>query len=658
MRGDRKKKAFGFKKGCSPWNKGLKSDSHFHVDAEPKRSVIRLTEDEFPVSTRPTADGSELRRDVMLLRPRTSRSQPGAKQEENSNCHGMRLVDKQEMASSINVALESHRQKSTECHQPNLIVADERKMGLCWKMSFKCNNCSFITPLLKLYKEAESSKRGPKPATTNLSLAVGLQDAPMGNSKFRYILASMDIPPPAKSSMQKTSNTVGSAIKELNDRDMSKKICLVKDISRKRGNPGNSINIAVDGRYNSSVISSRKKSGQNASQSIAVACETMTERQYILAAAVQNKLCWTGAWLRGKGYHVECPGGHAGCTANTYRQAPLSEYELGKSIGQTLAAESALVRYVTTDGDSRSAAGVTEAMRLLDPMWKVERQADPIHLGQAQFRYCYNANFSNGMFPGAKTRDQRQEQQKGLSQDIKARCSCILKEMIKRHAGDMTFIKKQLPHVLDATVNCYAGDCSKCRRYSYVCSGGVTNNWWNRSVFLGSYRITSLNLDKNDKKLLNDIVKMRIGVSAIEEVKSGTSTQKCEAVNRAISVSLPKNNDFSRNIHGRLSSTIHRLNNGLADSLVAKLDRVGVRLSKKTSQSLHQMQREETYQRHYSKKPDTIKRKLQSKGRQLQEHLKFKKTHTVQSDYRRGQLDPKPSTSKGDNSDHAYSQLN
>ena len=284
-------------------------------------------------------------------------------------------------------------------------------------------------------------------------------------------------------------------------------------------------------------------------------------------------------------------------------------------------------------------------------------QAHPFQLCQAQLRYCYRANFSNGIFPGAKPRDQRQEKQKGLSQDTKARCSCIIKEMVKRHAGEMTFIKKQLPHVLDATVNCYAGDCSKCRRYSYVCSGGVTNNWWNRSVFLGSYRITSLNLDKNDKKLLNDIVKMRISVSAIEEIKSGTSTQKCESVNRAISVSLPKNNDFSRNIHGRLSSTIHRLNNGLGVSLVEKLGCVGVRLSKKTSQSLHQMQREEMYQRRYSKKVDTIKRKLQSKGRQLQEHLKFKKTHSVQGDYRRGQLDPKPSTSKGENSEHSYSQL-
>ena len=657
MRGDRKKKLAWFKQGHSPWNKGLKFDNSCHVDTEPKRSITRLTVDEFPVTSRPTADGSELSGNAMLLRPSASATSSTMKKIDDKNsCSGMRIVDSEEMSGAFNNAYRIHRQEANECEQPNFHVAEERKVGLCWKVSLKCDNCSFITPFYKLYKEVSSSKRGPNAATANVSLAVGLQDTPIGNTKCRYLLTSIDIPPPARSSMQRTSNTVGSAIKQLNDDDMSEKINKVKEINRKRGNPENAINIALDGRYNSSTIASRKKAGQNASQSIAIACETITEKQYIIAAAVQNKLCWTGAWLRGKGYDVTCPGGHAGCTANTYRHAPLSEYELGKSIGETLNAESAFVRYVTTDGDSRSAAGVSEAMRLLDPMWKVERQADPTHLGQAQFRCCYKAHFSNGMFPSAKTRDQRHEQQKALSQDIKARCNFILKELMRIHTGDMNTIKKYLPRVLDATVSCYAGDCSKCRRYSYVCSGGVTNNWWNRSMFLSSHRITNLCLQENDKQLIFDIVKMKISVSAIEQMKLGTSTQKCEAVNRSISVSLPKNNDFARNIHGRLSSTIHRLNNGVADSAEKKLGCLGIRLSEKAANSLHQMQREETYQRQYSKKPETVKRKLLSKGRQLHEHLKYKKTHSTKSDYRKGQLDPTPTTSKGGNSDHTYSE--
>ena len=68
------------------------------------------------------------------------------------------------------------------------------------------------------------------------------------------------------------------------------------------------------------------------------------------------------------------------------------------------------------------------------------------------------------------------------------------------------------------------------------------------------------------------------------------------------------------------------------------------------------MQREETYQRQYSKKPETVKHKLSSKGRQLQEHLQYEKTHSTRSDYWKGLLNPTPSTSKGDNHDHSYSK--
>ena len=83
---------------------------------------------------------------------------------------------------------------------------------------------------------------------------------------------------------------------------------------------------------------------------------------------------------------------------------------------------------------------------------------------------------------------------------------------------------------------------------------------------------------------------------------------------------------------------------------------MGVRLSEKTTYSQQLMQKEETYQRQYSKKPETVKHKLLSKGRQLQEHLQYKKTHSTKSDYRKDQLDSIPSTSRGDKHDQSYSK--
>ena len=64
------------------------------------------------------------------------------------------------------------------------------------------------------------------------------------------------------------------------------------------------------------------------------------------------------------------------------------EYERGKDIGEQLTRKDIFVQYVTTDGDWQSAAGVAAAMKVMNPLWKTQRQADPIHLGQAQFREC------------------------------------------------------------------------------------------------------------------------------------------------------------------------------------------------------------------------------------------------------------------------------
>ena len=121
-------------------------------------------------------------------------------------------------------------------------------------------------------------------------------------------------------------------------------------------------------------------------------------------------------------------------------------------------------------------------MQALDPMWKVERLADPTHLGKAQFRKSNSAKFSESMFPG-RTRLMRAHSQKIFSQDLKARSSLIFKDLMKLHNGNMDIITKRLPAVLDAIVSCYSGDCSKCKQHSVVCSRGDSNNWWTRSLF-------------------------------------------------------------------------------------------------------------------------------------------------------------------------------
>ncbi|KAL5008429.1 hypothetical protein ScPMuIL_014010 [Solemya velum] len=100
---------------------------------------------------------------------------------------------------------------------------------------------------------------------------------------------------------------------------------------------------------------------------------------------------------------------------------------MGKDIGKDLATQNMLVRYITTDGDARSADGMSEAMKILDSMLKVQRLADPTHLGQGQFNRCLRANFSPTMFSGS-TRGSKKEAQKIPSQDGIAVVRSILRK--------------------------------------------------------------------------------------------------------------------------------------------------------------------------------------------------------------------------------------
>ncbi|ESO82680.1 hypothetical protein LOTGIDRAFT_229745 [Lottia gigantea] len=286
------------------------------------------------------------------------------------------------MVEMWNIAIQTHADEEAEvCAVPQFKINTEEKWGIGWKYSLKCLNCGYISPVVKLYREITTGKRGRKAAAVNINLQAGLLDMPLGNSRTRLLLADLDITPPAESGMSKLSSYVSSKTTDLNNESMRTKVEEVKNVNRRRGasNP-NVINVALDGRYNCLTIGHSKKPGQGASQSIGI------------------------AWV--------------------------------------------LIKFATTDGDSTSATGIEEAMRTLHPMWKVERLADPAHLSASQFRQCFKAYFSDGMFRG-KTKVEKTNQKKTLSQDIKSRYSGpkVIQYLAARLCGDYSSIHSCLREI-------------------------------------------------------------------------------------------------------------------------------------------------------------------------------------------------------------------
>ena len=167
------------------------------------------------------------------------------------------------------------------------------------------------------------------------------------------------------------------------------------------------------------------------------------------------------------------------CTATLRADENLSEFDIGKDIGKQFGSQNVAVRYVVTDGDARSAEGVRAGMSVAGmPCEQVDRQADTTHLEQALFRNVIKATFSARMFPGA-TAATRKEQRKMFALDVKVGCHRIHSDMHRMYNGNVTKVASLMPRVIETTLDCYGGDCKKCRYSSVVCSGGK-GNWWKK----------------------------------------------------------------------------------------------------------------------------------------------------------------------------------
>ena len=94
--------------------------------------------------------------------------------------------------------------------------------------------------------------------------------------------------------------------------------------------------------------------------------------------------------------------------------------------------------------------------------------------------------------------------------DVKSRCHRIHSTLSDRHAGDNRKITSLMPRVIEATLDCYSGDCHKCRYHSIVCAGGKNNNWWHTSMWLQCGHISHVNMTDTDRVTLRKVMENRI----------------------------------------------------------------------------------------------------------------------------------------------------
>ena len=75
----------------------------------------------------------------------------------------------------------------------------------------------------------------------------------------------------------------------------------------------------------------------------------------------------------------------------------------------------------------------------------------------------------------------------------------ILKHMSEKFNADTDHMKREMPSVINAVLQCYGGDCSDCvEKSAGTCAGGDSDNWFVRSRFFRENGITALYPSETD----------------------------------------------------------------------------------------------------------------------------------------------------------------
>lgn len=564
------------------------------------------------------------------------------------------LVEKRRLMDSINDAIKEH--STLPCMDMNLDLVEFMPWGHYVKAKVRCTNCGYQSDKhRKLYHEVEKEGPGPKEATGNLRLQYLLQEMPIGNEKARLVLAALGIRAGSLSGMQQNANKVGEATVDLNNEDMARWTEEVKEVLQCRGiDDANIISASFDARYDGASLKSWVTPGPGANAATGVIVENITNGKKVIAMHHINKRCPLGTRLRSKGLAAKCGAGedsHDRCTANMPYAENISEKQMAKEMVTHLNNEHDIViSHFTTDSDGLAAQGVKEAYEEKGITQVLTEYKDPIHLAGSQRRRIMNHKFQAGTFIPVKSRGPWKSQEirkckQALAHDVQERCAKTVTQVFNHYNHDIKKIRARIDGIVDYMMLCYKGSHKTCQTAVLAkltgCTGAKGKTWYDLSDHLSGQMIAYLQLTEEDELFLRSVIGLKLSPEGLENIAQLTSTQKAEAVNRAINMSDPKNNHWARNSAARNAAAVHRINNGPLKSIEAKLDhgRCSLPENSPAKKAILNYGKRQTYAREYQRQETSQLRARQLKKEKIQSYYDTNfKRHNL-PDYLKYQLD-------------------
>ena len=306
-----------------------------------------------------------------------------------------------------------------------------------------------------------------------------------------------------------------------------------------------------------------------------------------------------------------------------------------------------------TDGDSKAHHAADQLYQEQIATIKPKHQFCTTHLRKNHAKTIKNSKFSPVVFPGRNASD-RKTMQTRLSYDLSIRCHLEHVAAYTDFKGNPDLVAEKMKTIVKILPKCYQGDHIACKSGVYCCAGYTNKHWFIDNTYIKENDFKLDLCNPTDEAEFNKCVLYRLGERNLDRVMHLRNTQKCEACNRAINSSAPKNITFSRNYKARVASAIKRVNRGIGQAIHSQVLCVGGQISGGTrvSKMLLMLQKKAVERKLY----DRSQRKREKRVRKRKTMYRLYEEVKAEKCYKSGiALDPKKITSHL--KDHPYAQL-
>ncbi len=344
------------------------------------------------------------------------------------------------------------------------------KWGIAFSGRLKCSvDCGYISSdQKKFYQEVERKGKGRKAAKVNTQLQVVLTKHPIGNVAIRDLFASIDMPTPCESSMQKTANKVGDAFYDITKQQLEKNRDLVKTAMKLRshGHVRNEMPLIVaqsDVAYNNPIKG--RKFYQPGTQAWApcFAGEPGLESTPI-AFSTRSKVCSCQLNRMNKMHKSDCrlnfPPNEAMGNA---------EYQLGKDLATELVTGDSPIgiRTLVTDGDSHLQKGMQDIMS--EHEIRVDKGDCTRHITRSISRNIRKGDLSEKCTGVNKTSQERAKNKSQIANFVERRCAWEFRALHKKFGNNLDAMIKKGQLLKIGIIGCIQGYTDVCRKSSLVC---------------------------------------------------------------------------------------------------------------------------------------------------------------------------------------------